>query len=262
LVSALVGRFGGDGSISRQVNLTAFGVLALRAAAVPVPGPTMGWLLRQQNRDGGFSFATAGAPSDIDDTGAALEALAAGGGASSAEVHRAAGYLRAQQNSDGGFPQQGGGGSNAQSTAWATQGLLAAGVDPGSVTRAGRSPIGYLRSLIAPDGHIRYATGADQTPVWVTAEALMALAEKPLPLAPPHVSNARRRPTPPRASTPARGRRRTTPATGTAGAGGAHAREARRKPAHRPAAGTRAIEKLAADTGVLSAVLLAPVGVG
>jgi hypothetical protein len=42
----------------------------------------------------------------------------------------------------------------------------------------------YLRSLTAADGHIRYSRGADQTPVWVTAEALMALAGRPLPIAP------------------------------------------------------------------------------
>ena len=35
-------------------------------------------------------------------------------------------YLLRAQNPDGGYPQQRGGESNAQSTAWAIQGLLAA----------------------------------------------------------------------------------------------------------------------------------------
>src|SRR5581483_10376274 len=72
----------------------------------------------------------------------------------------------------------------AQSTAFAVQGLLAAGVDPSSVRRHGASPLDYLRSLIAADGHVRYSRGADQTPVWVTAEAIMALDGKSLPLSP------------------------------------------------------------------------------
>ena len=66
-----------DGSVSGQVNLTAFAVLALRAAGGRGRRrPTLRWLVRQQDADGGFSFAGAGGSSDVDDTGAALEALA------------------------------------------------------------------------------------------------------------------------------------------------------------------------------------------
>ena len=62
------------------------------------------------------------------------------------------------------------------------QGLIAAGVDTGALHRGGaRSPLQYLRSLVAPDGHVQYSKGLSQTPVWVTGEALMALAGKPLP---------------------------------------------------------------------------------
>jgi hypothetical protein len=64
------------------------------------------------------------------------------------------------------------------------QGLDAAGVDPASMHRGGRSPLDYLRSLIGPSGAVHYARGVTQTPVWVTGEVLMALAGKPLPLAP------------------------------------------------------------------------------
>ena len=48
-----------------------------------------------------------------------------------------------------------------------------------------RSPIGYLESLSAPDGSVRYSRTSAQTPVWVTAEALAALAGKPFPSRPP-----------------------------------------------------------------------------
>ena len=100
-------------------------------------------------------------------------------------VTRAVAYLRRAQNRDGGFPQQPGGESNAQSTAWAVQGLSAAGEDVNVFKRAGsRSPPAYLESLVAPDGSVRYSRTSAQTPVWVTAQALTALAGKPFPVAP------------------------------------------------------------------------------
>src|SRR6202008_92995 len=123
--------------------------------------------------------------SDVDDTGAALEALAGASGAGPARARsRAIQYLRRQQDGDGGFPALPGAGSNAQSTAFAVQGLVATGVDPGSLRRRGASPVDYLHGLVAPGGHGRYSRPADQSPVWVTAEALLALDGKPLPLAP------------------------------------------------------------------------------
>jgi hypothetical protein len=178
-----------DGSFGGLSNLTAFGVLALRAAG---RGPhdqavrrAARWLARQQNASGGFGFATRGGPSDVDDTAAAAQALAAaamrGGGLS-----RAATYLVHAQNLDGGMPQQPGEASNAQSTSWAIQGLVAAGRRPSAVTRAGsRSPVGYLLTLLAPDGSIRYSRTGAQTPVWVTAQALTGIAARPLPVSPP-----------------------------------------------------------------------------
>ena len=75
LVAALQRDVRRDGSVSGLVNLTAFAVLGLRAAGVAPEHATVSWLTRQQNHDGGFSFATAGGGSDVDDTGAALEAL-------------------------------------------------------------------------------------------------------------------------------------------------------------------------------------------
>ena len=84
-----------------------------------------GWLVRQQDRNGSFSYATRGAQADVDDTGAALEAIDA---SNPAVTRRAVSYIRAEQNRDGGFPSLPGGASNAQSTAWAIQGLIAARV--------------------------------------------------------------------------------------------------------------------------------------
>jgi prenyltransferase beta subunit len=175
LRSALAKIVGRNGSVGDQTNLTTFAVLAMRVAGVRVPAPTIAWLARQQDRDGGFNFATRGGQSDTDDTGAVLDALAGTGKA--ATVRRALGYLRVQQNRDGGFSDAPDASSNAQSTAFVICGLIGAGVKPVSVHHHGSpSPVAYLRSLIQPDGSVDYSRGIAQTPVWVTAQAEIALS--------------------------------------------------------------------------------------
>ncbi len=165
-----------DDSFDHLVNLTAFAIFALRAVghsqSFGAIHQAAGWIERQQNADGGFSFGDRGSPSDVDDTGAALQALADAGAHNRGVLGAAASYLVRSQNPDGGFPQQYGGESNSQSTAWAIQGLIAAGYNPATVRRRGsRTPIGFLESLRAPDGSIRYSRTGAQTPVWVTAQA-------------------------------------------------------------------------------------------
>jgi prenyltransferase beta subunit len=178
-----------NGSFENMVNLTAFAIFALRAvghssAFTPIR-EAAGWIERQQNSDGGFSFAVHGSPSDVDDTGTALQALADAGAHNKPVLNAGADYLIRSQNLDGGLPQQYGGESNAQSTAWAIQGLIAAGYDPSKIHRHdSRSPVGYLQSLLAPGGSIRYSRTGSQTPVWVTAQALVALAGKTFPVGP------------------------------------------------------------------------------
>jgi len=181
LVAELLRRQRADGSWGRNVAHTAFGIFALRAAGQSAGTGSLrragAWLAGARNGDGGYGFVPS-AQSDVDDTGAALQALAAAGRrgpASSAAV----GYLRRTQNRDGGFGQSEDRGSNAQSTAWAVQGLVASGAGPSA---AGRDPLRYLVGLQRRDGHIAYSRTSDQTPVWVTAQALTALRRKPFPL--------------------------------------------------------------------------------
>jgi uncharacterized membrane protein len=178
-----------DNSFEHLVNLTAFAIFALRAVghsqSFSAIRDAAGWIERQQNSDGGFGFGGHGSPSDVDDTGAALQALADAGAHNVRILGAAADFLIRSQNLDGGYPQQYGGESNAQSTAWAVQGLIAAGRNPNTVRRRGsRSPTGYLESLLAPGGSIRYSRTGTQTPVWVTAQALIALAGKTFPVGP------------------------------------------------------------------------------
>ncbi|MGI8461188.1 MAG: hypothetical protein ACR2OC_06065 [Solirubrobacterales bacterium] len=182
LVAELNGRRAGNGSFHGQVNLTAFGILALRAAGTPrssLRRPAE-WLRRAANRDGGWGFQPQ-SPSESDSTGAAIQGLASVGNRGSA-VSRGAGYLRRSQRGDGGWSLAFGGPTNAQSTAWAVQGLIAAGADP-NVSKGTNTPFDYLAARQSPDGHYRYSASADQTPVWVTGQALTAVERAPFPLA-------------------------------------------------------------------------------
>jgi energy-coupling factor transport system substrate-specific component len=187
LVAELLRKRKTNGSFAGRVNTTAFAAMALKAARrSPRSRALRGagrWIAGQANQDGGFNFAGRGGPSGIDDTGAAIQGLVAAGRKGTKTVTRAVRFLVKTQNPDGGFPLQVGGGSNAQSTAWAIQGILAAGRNPSKVRRNGsRDPLAYLRSLTAASGEVHYSRTSRQTPVWVTAQAVMALARKPLPL--------------------------------------------------------------------------------
>ncbi|MDP2711144.1 MAG: terpene cyclase/mutase family protein [Solirubrobacteraceae bacterium] len=187
LVRELVRKRRANGSFEGLVNQTSFAILALRAAGRSPRDATIRaattWLLAQRNDDGGFHFAGRGGRSGIDDTAAALQALVAAGKRSSVTVSRAASFLTRQQNPDGGMPLTPGQGSNAQSTAWAIQGVVAAGRNPTGLRRGGaRSPLAYLASLQSSGGAVRYSRSSAQTPVWVTAQALTGLARTPFPL--------------------------------------------------------------------------------
>jgi hypothetical protein len=46
----------------------------------------------------------------------------------------------------------------------------------------GRNPLSYLASQQATDGHYRYSSATDQTPIWVTAQALLAVKRRAFPL--------------------------------------------------------------------------------
>jgi energy-coupling factor transport system substrate-specific component len=173
-----------SGSFGGQVNLTAFGVLALRSAGAShsAVARSARWLRRAQNHNGGWGFQPS-APSDADSTGAALQGLDAAG-AGRRPMRRGVRYLRRSQGRDGGFALGGGGPSNAQSTAWAVQGLVAAGVSPSRVREHRRSALDYLEARQRGDGHYVYSSSSDQTPVWVTGQALVAVEREAFPLRP------------------------------------------------------------------------------
>ena len=189
LEAEVAGKQRPNGSFADRVNTTAFAVLGLRAAGRGARSRAIrraaDYIAGEANRDGGFNFAGQGGPSGIDDTSAAIQALVAAGRRRSGTVKRAVRFIVRNQASDGGFALIPGGPSNAQSTAWAVQGLLAGGRNPAKVRRnSDRDPMSYLRSLTADDGSVRYSRSSRQTPVWVTGQAVAALARKTLPLKP------------------------------------------------------------------------------
>jgi energy-coupling factor transport system substrate-specific component len=181
LVSRLLEKRRKDGSFEGWPNSTAFAVIALRTAgATGGLQKSLEWLIEVQNDDGGWGDVP-GSPSTSDGTGAVLQALAPGSKVS----HRGLAYLREVQREGGGFPLGGNGEVNSQSTAWAIQGVLAAEGNPDSFRRGGASAFEYLAARQASDGHYRYSKSSDQTPVWVTGEALVAAAGKYFPIPPP-----------------------------------------------------------------------------
>ncbi|HEY0278947.1 MAG TPA: prenyltransferase/squalene oxidase repeat-containing protein [Solirubrobacterales bacterium] len=177
LVAALLAKRRPDGSYEDWPNSTAYAVVALRSAGIANVADSVEWLREAQNEDGGWGDVP-GSPSNADGTGAVLQALSP----SSKAAQRAVGYLRLAQQPGGGFRLGGNGALNTQSTAWAVEGLLAAGADPAQFKRGGKSAYQYLEDNQAGDGHYRYSSKSDQTPVWVTGQVLVAASEKYLPL--------------------------------------------------------------------------------
>jgi energy-coupling factor transport system substrate-specific component len=181
LVSRLLAKRRDNGSYEGWPNSTAFAVIALRAAdATGGLEKSLSWLHDVQNDDGGWGDVP-GSPSTADGTGAVMQALSSG----SKAVQGGLAYLRQAQRPGGGFPLGGNGSVNTQSTAWAIQGILAAGGDPSSFRRGGKSAPQYLATQQRSDGHYRYSKDSNQTPIWVTGEVLVAAAGDSFPISPP-----------------------------------------------------------------------------
>ena len=178
LVSALAGRRRGNGSFEGWPGSTAFAVIALRTAGGESVQPSVSWLAKVENGDGGWGDVP-DSPSTADGTGAVMQAIP-----NTSPAKHGLGFLRHTQRPSGGFALGGNGAVNSQSTAWAVQGMLAVGTDPASVHERGKSPLEYLAARQAADGHYRYSDSSDQTPVWVTGQALTAIAGDPFPVTP------------------------------------------------------------------------------
>ena len=180
LIDELRGRRAKNGSFEGWPGTTSYSVIALRAAgATGGLDGTLSWLGNVQNDDGGWGDEP-GQPSNADVTAAAMQAMP-----DTKAAEHGLSYLRRHQHSNGGFALGGSGGVNSQSTGWAVQGMIAVGADPAQITSGGNSALDYLTARQASNGHFRYSASSDQTPIWVTAEALVAAAGDALPISPP-----------------------------------------------------------------------------
>ena len=162
-------------------------ILALRAArAGGAPGRARGRAgsRARPNRDGGFNFAgRGGAERDRRHRRRACRRWSPPAGRRGRAVRRAVRFLVAPPEPRRRLrPAARAAPSNAQSTAWAVQALVAAGRDPGRVRRGGsRTPLAYLRTLIAADGASATRARAARRRCGSPAQALTALARRPLP---------------------------------------------------------------------------------
>ncbi len=213
LVSELLARKLPDGSFPfvpgghGEVNDTIFAILSLspikEKAVQGVVEHAAEWVIQQQNTNGSWAWQNKGSLGESDMTGAAIEALNAAGMPDTEAQRKAIKYLHEIQEPDGGFPEfSSEGESNSGSTAWATQGIWAAGEDPEAPSwvqpSSGHGPLDYLESMQQPDGHIRYRAGEELNGVWMTAYAGPAYAAQPLPIPPPPLNSEA--PTPPSSS--------------------------------------------------------------
>ncbi|MFA4928980.1 MAG: prenyltransferase/squalene oxidase repeat-containing protein, partial [Patulibacter sp.] len=114
-------------------------------------------VMAMQRPDGTWPATRPGDGTNVDMTGAAVQALCVAGRCKTDAVKRAIDYLRRTQQSDGGWQagdmadeQQGE--SNSGTTPWVVQALWAVGEDPETWKRGGKDPLQFLASLQRRDG--------------------------------------------------------------------------------------------------------------
>jgi hypothetical protein len=174
-----------SGTFGSSVWDQSWSILGLAAAgetvcrpgeAACIPAAAVDALATMGPPEGGWGGA-AGSPPDPDSTGLALQALArAGRDGSDLSVARGVAYLRASRNDQGGWGHEGGA-TNANSTAYAIQGLLAAGEDlaaPAWETAGGVGPLEALTALQRGDG--RFEHDASPADLVATLQAVPAVA--------------------------------------------------------------------------------------
>jgi len=171
----------------------AWAILALLAAGQPVPEAGQAILRGYQQENDGWE-AGPGWGTDTNTTALAVQALiAAGAPAGSDTILAARDHLLDQQNDDGGFPytkpSPWGTDSDADSTAYVIQALMAMGEDPAEEvwTRDGSDPVTALLRFQIESGAFEWQPGFGEN-LLATAQAVPPLAGKVLPLPAPEWS--------------------------------------------------------------------------
>lgn len=163
------------------INETIWAVIALHGvggAEIEAANRKAGeWLLDQQKPNGAWAAMKTAGPANADMTAAALYSLHIAGVDDEAAEQAGWDFVRSTQNADGGFAEtvaenQG----NSGSTAWIVRSMWGVGINPETWVVAGNTPLGFLASLQAEDGHIRWKTNSDLNPIWMTAYTAPAFA--------------------------------------------------------------------------------------
>ncbi len=176
------------GAYSEHNGFNAWAMIGALAAGEDVPSEAVQSLIDAQKTNGGWewmeSFGT-----DTNTTSLAIQALiGAGQSISSTEVIGGLAFLKSAQNDDGGFTYDPasafGTDSDANSTAYSTQAIWAAGQNPMApewTSVNDSTPIDFLLSLQLPDGSFEWQSGSG-TNVSSTQQAIPALLGRPFPI--------------------------------------------------------------------------------
>ncbi len=169
-------------------------LLAEKQIGRSVPAAAITALTKLQISDGSWAFAGAGKPNDGDTntTALAIQALVANGmSKDDPALTKAAANLKTQQNADGGFPYQNpsqyGTDTDANSTAYVVQGLLALGQDPNGAgwdKGNGATPVAALLKLQQPSGAFSFQAANASDNALATLQAIPALAYVTQPQSP------------------------------------------------------------------------------
>lgn len=176
-----------DGTYSTGALAQAWAILGSAALSQTVPAAAQTYLENLAQPNGGWEWAP-GMGTDSNSTALALQALvAAGEPLNSPVISNGLNFLRSAQNADGGFTytpgSSSGTASDADSTAYSIQALIATGQDPASGTwsQGGNTPISYLLSLQLPDGSFEWQKGSGANQL-ATEQAVPALLGRAFPL--------------------------------------------------------------------------------
>jgi len=180
LLAELEAAYDGEtGSYGSNIFDQALVVLALFNAGRPVPEGAARYLLDNQCTDGAWALfgGTTPGTGDTNTTALAIQALLVTDHRD--EIGTAFAYLHRVQNTDGGFPYQNpsayGTDTDANSTAYVLQALLAAGESLADWTPAGTDPVGALAALYDPSSGAFFWQAAYPFPnVLATAQAIPA----------------------------------------------------------------------------------------
>ncbi|NJN94400.1 MAG: hypothetical protein HC875_10060 [Anaerolineales bacterium] len=182
--------YSATGAFSSGGGPQAWAILGTRALSQSIPALAAQNLRGLAQPNGGWEWSPTWG-TDTNSTALAIQAiLAAGEPSSSSAIVNGLNYLDKAQNSDGGFPYDPDSTfdttSDANSTAYVIQALLAAGQVPTSTrwtTGSGKTPLSYLLSRQLSNGSFEWQAGqgADQV---ATRQAVPALLGQPFPLQP------------------------------------------------------------------------------